>query len=309
MFYQFSKEGFCMEYKRHKPSAKNKTGNGGSVGTAVFVILTIVLIAAILVLSPIGNYLSEHLIDPFFSCGGKSSDDKEIVSALKQHELSTPVSTSKPTPDVKKQQTITIEETPFYILQMGAFASSEAANQRAEEIRRLGAGGVVFQDSKAYRVFAAAYLNEESLVKVQSQVRSDGFEATPFITGGAALKLMLEGDTKAVDTVKDAVGLLDRIPLDLSQLCLSYDKTEIGSADVLKKLYDYKTLCQTSIESLNSIQNEDIGTIRDQIGKYLENISTFLQEHDTINTDQLSGALKTLQLQCIADYILFFERK
>lgn len=298
-----------MEYKRHKSSSRNKTGNSGSVGTAIFVILMIALIAAILVLSPIGNYLMEHVIDPFFSCGGKGSDDKEIVSALKQQESSTPAPTIKTTPDAKKQQTITIEETPFYILQMGAFTASEAANQRAEEIRRLGAGGVVFQDSKAYRVFAAAYLNEESLVKVQSQVRSDGFEATPFITGGAALKLMLEGDTKAVDTVNDAVGLLDRIPMDLSQLCLSYDKAEIESADVLKKLYDCKALCQASMESLNSIQNEEINTIKDQIRKYLENISTFLQEHDTINTDQFSGALKMLQLQCITDYILFFERK
>lgn len=309
MFYQQYKEGFCMEYKRHRTASKDKMRTTGAAGTAILIILSLAVIAAIIVLSPAGKYLMEHVITPVVSCIAKDPDEG-VVSALKQQEKqASPATSAQPTPEGKKHQVIMIEETPFYILQMGAFTDSDAANQRAEEIRRLGAGGVVFRDGKAFRVFAAAYLTESNLMKVQSQVRSDGFEATPFITESASAKLTLEGAAGTVDLVKIAADQIGVIPTELSRISLSFDKNEMNQIDLLNKLTELRDLCRTSVESLGTISNDDIASIKDLLQKYDQNISTFLSEHDTINADRFSGDLKALQLSCIADYILFFERE
>lgn len=298
-----------MEYKRHKTSGKTKVSGTGSGGTALFVILALALVAAIIVLSPIGSFLLEHVIDPVLSCSSDIESDQNIVSALRQQETSTAVPTTAPTLAKTKQVMIMIEETPLYILQMGAYTDPDTARQRADELFRLGAGGAVYQDGKAYRVFAAAYLNKESLMKVQSQVRSDGYEATPYITESNALKITLEGEDETLHIVQDAVEIINEIPTALSKMCLSFDKQELTLAEAVNQLEDLSKKCRESKEQLTQLSDRNIGLIADLIGKYQENISTFLRERDTMNTDLVSGELKSLQLQCIIDYILFFNQK
>ncbi len=297
-----------MEHKYHSGLKSGSRKSAGGVGTAVFILASIVLIAGIVILSPLGEYLMEHVIDPFLSCV-RNTNDTIIVSALKQQEEQKPAETPSPKPTEKAHEMITIDEIPFYILQMGAFTAAEAAGQHADEINRIGAGGNVFQDGSIYRVFAAAYTDEASLMKVQSQVRADGFEATPYITESKGLKITLDGDSQAVDLVSDAVQLVNSIPSDLCMICLSFDKGDIKESDLIAELKSKQKECISSRDAMESIKAADVATIHDLLGNYAKNISTFLGEHDTMNTEMISGALKRLQLSIIIDYILFFDRK
>lgn len=297
-----------MEKRRHIPSNRHSAKQPGGFGTAVVVIVSLILIAAIVVLSPIGNYLLENVFTPVYSCVTGENEDQEIVSALKQQDAQrTPVPTAIPT--VKAHEVISIEETPFYILQMGAFTDESAANEHAEEIRRLGAAGVVYTEGSVFRVFAAAYTDETSLVRVQSQVRADGFEATPYITEKKALKLTADGDAEAVQIVRDAVQLMNEVPKQLCEISLSYDKNERDAAQTIKGIRELRDQSSECIEALAQIADESVQPIKALIGKYEEKLSTFLKEHDTMDTEMLSGELKQLQLSAIIDYILFFEKK
>jgi len=296
-----------MEYKHYKAGKKKHTAN--TVGTAVFVVLTIALLAAILVLSPIGKYLNDHVISPVLSYIRSDSKDDKIISALKQQEQPTPEPTIQTVEHDKELCILTISEVPFYILQMGAFNDIESAEKRADEIRRLGAGGSIRKEGTVFRVFAAAYLDEESLTKVQSQVRSDGFEATPYITESYSIKLTLEGSEKEIETVKDAAEQIDHIPTELSMFSLKFDKKEITDLELSDELNKLMITCNKTTEQLNLIQSTGITPIKDLLQKYQEYISTFLRLHDTIQTEEIGGVLKQLQLNCIIDYISFFEQK
>lgn len=298
-----------MEHRRHTSSKSLNARKGTSgFGTIVFVIVSIALIAGIIVLSPLGTYLMEHVITPVLSCNSATAD-REIISALKQQEETQTTASPSPKASEKAHEVITIDEIPFYILQMGAFTDVEAANQHAEELMRMGAGGTVFQDGSIYRVFAAAYTDEESLKKVQSQVRADGFEATPYITESKGFRITLDGDPHAVEIVTEAVQTLNGIPIELSNLCLSFDKGDLNEAKLLVELESKRSSCAKAAEEMGKIDTKDIGSIRDILQKYEQNISTFMDEHDTINTEMISGALKHLQLSTIIDYILFFDQK
>ena len=153
-----------MEHKHVSSKTGNARKGSGRIGTAVFLIVSIVLIAGIVVLSPLGESLMTHVITPIASCRSAGSDHS-IVSALKQQEDVQATASPSIVPNSKKHETITIEERPFYILQMGAFTDAAAADQHASEILRMGAGGTVFQDGSVFRVFAAAYMDEASLKK------------------------------------------------------------------------------------------------------------------------------------------------
>ena len=296
-----------MEHKHYsatKPISRNKKNR---IGTIVFVIISIVLLAGIAVLSPIGDYLMMHVISPIMSCN--TTADDTIVSALKQQESTKPTDTPSPTPSEKAHQVINIEEIPFYILQMGTFTDAKAADRHAGEIARMGAGGVVYKDGSFFRVFAAAYSDESSLMNVQSQVRADGFEATPYITESRAVRITLDGDRAAVDAITEASQLMNSIPSNMCALSISFDKKEIQEADLYEKLRDLQTSCNTVIDKTEQIDGKDISRITDLLKKYVQNISTFLDEHDTIQTEMISGALKHLQISVIVDYILFFDQK
>lgn len=298
-----------MEYKRHVPAKKSTAKAKGGVRTAIVIVLSLILAAAIIVLSPAGDFLLNTVIIPVFSKTPEKDEDNKIVSALKQQDEEITLSTPTPQPTEKAHKVLTIDETQFFILQMGSFLEYSAAEDHADEIRRLGAGGTVFKDGSVYRVFAAAYQDEDSLKKVQAQVRSDGFEATPYITEKKAVKLTLEGDPEAVKAVEKAIQLLNQTPRELSDMTLSYDKNELSATDLhgmLKKMY---INCKDLAEALTPLSNADVGSIRDLLEKYTENLSTFLDEHDTMNIEMISGDLKYLQLSVISDYILFFEQE
>lgn len=297
-----------MERKRHSAAKPVNRSQSVSIVTVIFVIASIVLIAAIIVLSPLGDYLMTNVISPILSCN-TSSEDRDIVSALKQQDSPQASATPSPSQTEKTHQVITVEEKPFYILQMGAYTNAEAAGQHADEITRMGAGGTVFQDGSVFRVFAAAYTDEDSLMKVQSQVRSDGFEATPYITESKALRITLDGDAKAVNSITEAVQLISGLPTDLCTFSLTYDKGDLEETKLYSELQKRYDSCIKMIGDLEQIKTEEIQLIKDLLKKYAQNISTFLYEHDTIHTEMVSGSLKHLQLSAIIDYILFFDRK
>ena len=293
-----------MEHKRHSAAKPSSKAAYSGFGTAIFVIASIVLIACIIVLSPIGNYLTEHVIMPL-SC--KSANDSDIVSALKQQDADKTAEPTTPALTEKEHKVITIEETPFFILQMGAFVNADDAARHADEIIRMGAGGAVYQDGSVYRVFAAAYTDESSLMKVQSQVRSDGFEATPYITESKSIRITLDGDQQAIKNISDATKMLNDIPRDLCSLCLSFDKGEIDDKALCNTLTEKHCEILASAKSLEQIKTTDVSSIPTLLEKYAKNISTFLDEHDTMNAEMFSGSLKHLQLSTIIDYILFFD--
>ncbi len=294
-----------MEHKRHSAAKSVSRTSSGGFGAAVFIIASVILVACIVVLSPIGNYLMEHVIKPL-SCM-PSANDTDIVSALKQQDLLITAAPRASAPVEKEHKVLTIDETPFYILQMGAFVNSDDANRHADEIMRMGAGGAVYRDGSVYRVFAAAYADESSLKKVQSQVRSDGFEATPYIIESKSLRITLDGDQQAVKYISDAAQMLNDVPKELSALCLSFDKGEIDDKALCTTLTEKRAAILLTAESLEQIKTSDISAIPTLLKKYVKNISTFLDEHDTMNTEMISGSLKHLQLSTIIDYILFFD--
>ena len=298
-----------MEYRSHMRPRSVRLKKQSAAGTAIVVLLSIVLIAAIIALSPLGTFLADNVFSPLFQKIAGPDKNDQIVSALSGQEANqTFAPSAAPKESVPAERILNLDELPFYILQMGVFTDKTAAEEHAEEIKRMGAAGYVYHDDAVYRVFAAAYLDEESLIKVQGQVRADGFEATPYITESSRIKLTLKGDQNAVEETTQAVGYLPDVPKALSELSLSFDKGECTEREVQERVKDLLDACENKLMFFASCKDDSLERFSTVLSEYEKSISTFLNEYDTIVSDERSGALKHLQIETIIDYILFFDQ-
>ena len=99
------------------------------------------------------------------------------------------------------------------------------------------------------------------------------------------------------------------MPSELSTICLSFDRNQISIEETVQKLNSYTDQANDILSCFGNMQNNSMEPILTVIQKYQETISTFLKERDTISAEEISGALKHLQIETIMDYIRFFDQK
>ena len=134
-------------------------------------------------------------------------------------------------------------------------------------------------------------------------------EASPYITEKKLLKITLDGDSGAADIIEKSIQLLDKVPTDLSGLCIAFDKGEHSLQETCRELETLEKNCEARLKEIQTIRSATVMPILELLTDYQQKISTFLKEHDTIEEKMMSGALKRLQLSVITDYILFFDQE
>lgn len=302
-----------MEHRAYKRNRirKDASAKRKKWVNAAAVIASIALIAAIVALSPAGDWMNEHIVRPVAAWIRTNDSDERIAEALKaqDQQAAKPTAAASPAASPEDVRVLTAQETPFYLLQMGAFMERGEAEKHAEQIRQMGAGGTIMEDGPVFRVMAAAYRDEESLMQVQSQVRGDGFEATPYITDQNAVKITLKGNQTAVKNAEEAIGFLSEVPGELTNISLQFDRAEIGKEEVFKKIEAFADQAETLSDSLKNVNNDTLKPVVSIILKYQESISTFLQNYDSISEREIASALKSLQIETILHYIRFFDQK
>ena len=102
--------------------------------------------------------------------------------------------------------------------------------------------------------------------------------------------------------------LLTEVPNTLSDLSLSLDKETVDGAEYRQSLNELSDRISELLNQFQTFPSDSIKPFQTILEKYRNRISTFLQEHDTI-TKMNASECKLLQIECITDYILFFEQE
>ena len=232
------------------------------------VVLVVVALAALIAFSPFGESVREKWIDP--------------VIALALNAV-------KPKTESVTQAMSNITPSP------------------SAELMSMGGGGYVYETEGVFRLFVAAYTDAASLQTVQQQIRKDGFVNESYITDVNTVQITLHGVQNALELFKQASDTMERIPGELCELSLNYDKETEDRQSVKSKLAGELELVEKAIKELARIDSEDVNPIKNTLTEYQKAISTFLTECDTINEKMYAGALKHLQLEVILAYTDFFE--
>lgn len=153
---------------------------------------------------------------------------------------SVPDATPEPMTDsfdeTKATREITLPETKYYALQLGAFENEQSAIEQAELFRKRGAAGYLWQDNR-YRVLAAVYPLKEDAQRVRDQLKEQhAVDSYLFEITLPQLKLRLSGMNGQLDILEAAFIHADDTVAALQSLSVTLDRQEISNEEALQHL-------------------------------------------------------------------------
>ena len=279
---------------------RQKAGKGYSGRSVLFILLSCLLTVFLLSTSYLGNKLVDRFITPTFAkIMGKTMTPEPTAAAVMAPVQESPVEAS----DVEKI-VFELPETSWYLLQMGAYADPEEAHAQALALQRMGAGGYIYEDEQGFsRVFAAAYRDQESLLQVQQQVRSSGYDNTAYSIHPDGVEVVLSGQGADAQQLKAAMETIQGVPGSLTDFSLKYDKNGLIPSQAIQFMNDLSVSLSAARQSFIGLKEKaPMAQMDEYAGWIMDSISTFLAKSDTMNAIECGSAIKHFQIECILKY-------
>ena len=286
---------------RRRKAEKGYTGR-----SVLFILLCCALAVFLLSTSYLGDRLVDQYVTPAFArIMGKSATPEptlQPVMALAQDALPTA------TPAMEKV-VFELPETSWYLLQMGAYADPEEAHAQALAIQSMGAGGYIYEDEQGFsRVFAAAYRDQESLLQVQQQVRSSGYENTAYSIHPDGIQVTLSGQGADTQRLKAAMETVQSVPGSLTDFALKYDEKSLTPAQAIQYMNELSVSLSAARQCFEGLRDTaPMGQMDEYAAWIMDSISTFLAKSDTMSTIECGAAVKHFQIESILKYNILIK--
>ena len=287
-------------------SDRRTAGKGYSMRSVVFILLCCALSVFLLSTSYLGDKLVDRYITPTFAriMGRAITPEPTAVPVLAQaHE---PVA-SDPEPVEKIE--FELPETSWYLLQMGAYADPEEAHAQAQAIQSMGAGGYIYEDEQGFsRVFAAAYADQESLLLVQQQVRSSGYENSAYSIHPDGIQVTLSGKETDAQQLRSAMETIQQVPGSLTDFALKYDANDLDLSQAIQYMHELDLSLAVARHCFEGLKDTTPMAQMDAYAAWImDSISTFLAKSDTMNKIECGAALKHFQIESILKYNILIK--
>ena len=192
---------------------------------------------------------------------------------------------------------------------MGAYADPEEAHAQALSIQSMGAGGYIYEDEQGFsRVFAAAYGDQESLLQVQQQVRSSGYENTAYSIHPDGIQVTLSGQSADAQKLRSAMETIQRVPTELTDFALKYDEKDLTPAQAIQFMNELSVTLSAARQCFEGLKDTaPMGQMDEYAGWIMDSISTFLAKSDTMNKIECGAAIKHFQIESILKYNILIK--
>ena len=282
--------------RRHRKAGKRYTG-----ASVMFILFCCAMTVFLLSTSYMGDKLVDRYVTPVFAkiMGKDLLPEPTQVPVMAQAPQFVPAAT----PAVEKI-VFTLPETSWYLLQMGAYADPEEAHTQAETIRRMGAGGYIYEDEQGFsRVFAAAYADQESLLQVQQQVRNSGYENTAYSIHPDGVEVTLSGESQDAQKLRSAMETIQGVPQLLTDFALKYDENGLTPAQAIQFMNELAVSLAGAQQCLDGLkENRPLAQLDEYVTWIMDSISTFLAKSDTMTKIECGAAVKHFQIESILKY-------
>ncbi len=278
-----------------------RTGKGYSGKSVAFILLCCALTVFLLSTSYLGDKLVDQYITPAFAriMGKDVTPEPSEVPVMAQ----APAPLPSASPDMEKV-VFELPGTSWYLLQMGSYADPEEAHAQAQAIQKMGAGGYIYEDEQGFsRVFAAAYGDQESLLQVQQQVRSSGFENTAYSIHPDGIQVSLTGQSTDAQRMKTAMETIQSVPGSLTEFALKYDEKDLKPAQAIQFMNELSVSLAAARQCFEGLRDRTPMAQMDEYAAWImDSISTFLAKSDTMNKIECGATIKHFQIETILKY-------
>lgn len=229
----------------------------------------------------------------------------------------TPSATPSPTPltetfdETVETKEITLPETVWYAIQMGAFESEEAAKTLAATYQNRGAAGYVMFQENRYRVLASVYPNKDDAQTVRTQLKTS-HEIDSYVHEVAMpeLTLKLTGMKGQIDIIEAALRFFPDALTQLQKMSIALDRKEANQQEVANELH---VLCARAEELISVFSKRFTSPKHIMVERIEHLLSLYRQLEGAINADEtlavaLAASLKYQTLAMIDSTISFLQQ-
>ena len=286
---------------RRREAGKRYTGR-----SIVLLLLCCGLTVFLLSTSYQGDQLVDRYITPTFAriIGKTITPEPSVAPAMAQAGEQT-----IPDSPILEKVEFELPETSWYLLQMGAYADPEEAHAQALSIQSMGAGGYIYEDEQGFsRVFAAAYADQESLLQVQQQVRSSGYENTAYSIHPDGILVTLSGESADAQRVRAAMESVQNVPRVLTDFALKYDANDLSPAQAIQFMNELSVSLSAARECFAGLKDMTPMAQMDEFAAWImDSISTFLANCDKLSKIECGAAIKHFQIETILKYNILIK--
>lgn len=249
----YSKYRSGASYRGMRP----KRNNGMWVALIILLIAAIVFFAAS---GSLGKWISERIILPLMD-----------ASPTPVPSSADPLPDASPTPSASQgAQTSTSElklpGVTAYAVQMGLFDDEAGAKTYAEQIKKQGAAGYLYQDqATGYRVLAAAFAQESDAETVRTQLKEGGVEAVLYTLSVPALDIEFTASQEQLQGLEQGFNGWIQFMQAVEAVYL-LPQSELDTAKT--KLAEGLTAAQKSRDALAALQVENNAIYSGMLGLY-----------------------------------------
>ena len=289
-------------------TSRRGAGKGYSGGTVVLILMCCALGVFLLSTSYLGDMLVDRYITPAFAklLNRVQVPEPTAEAVMAQAPANLP---AEDAPSAVERIVFELPETSWYLLQMGAYADPEEAHAQALAIQSMGAGGYIYEDEQGFnRVFAAAYADQESLLQVQQQVRSSGYENTAYSIHPDGVEVTLSGQGIEAQQLKSAMETVQKVPSQLTDFALKYDEKSLTPSQAIQFLNELSVSLSAARQSFSAVEKTTPMAQMDEYAAWImDTISTFLTKSGTMTTVECGAAVKHFQIESILKYNILIK--
>ena len=250
-------------------SDRRTAGKGYSMRSVVFILLCCALSVFLLSTSYLGDKLVDRYITPTFARIMGRAMTPEPTAVPVLAQAHEPVA-SDPEPVEKIE--FELPETSWYLLQMGAYA------------------------------------DQESLLLVQQQVRSSGYENTAYSIHPDGIQVTLSGKETDAQQLRSAMETIQQVPGSLTDFALKYDANDLDLSQAIQYMHELDLSLAVARHCFEGLKDTTPMAQMDAYAAWImDSISTFLSKSDTMNKIECGAALKHFQIESILKYNILIK--
>lgn len=271
--------------------ARGANETGGGFLSAVLILLVIAALVYVAVSTPVGEEVLKKL------GVGKALPSPPPTAAPLE-------GTSAPAVPDASEEHMQFPALEAYAVEIGRYASPEAAGALVASIRRLGAAGFVLGNGDGVSILTSVYSTEAAAESVAAKLGSAGYTCAILPLKCDALDFDAHSSEERLEALRRTVGFCRSLIDELGEEALRFD-TEERSVEYGKAITgELLTNIRSARAAISDIVDMD-GVVK-LIDGYLAGVADDaekLVQSKTADRVEFSGLLKNLEIGALTKYI------
>lgn len=218
---------------------------------------------------------------------------------------------SPPELSEERSQSIFIPALDWYLIQLGAYSTSEAAQQQARLYTGRGAAGYLLEADR-FRVIAAAYATQQDADTIKERLKdTQNIDTYVYHLFTDEVELNVTAAVGQIQALQGGFDALHAALIDIGRLSTELDKQAIDGAAVVLGAQDIRTRVQEASRTLESVLGGSNSEVVAGLRALLSTADAGLKaicDHNAQETVGMTSKIKYQQIDLLWNFVRYVKQ-